>query len=373
MRLTLFLDHACNLRCTYCYNGQKFSRPMPRDVARRALDVALDACRGPDLVVALFGGEPLLDLGLVRDVVALAREAAGQRGKPLRFHVTTNGTLLDDERVALLRENDFTAQVSLDGCREAHDATRRFADGSPSHHVVVENTRRLMAAGVRVRVVSVMDPANVAHLADSLDFLADLGVRHLHFAPNVLGHWDDDACSRMEQGLRALGDRYMERLRRGMDLRLDPLHGKMVTHLATEECRSVRCAFGQDELAVAPSGRLYPCDRMVRADSDDDACMGDVWSGVDAVRLERLLAPRRTLDAECAACDLRDRCTHWCGCANWETTRNPGRPSALQCWLERAFVAEADRVAATLYGEKNPLFMTRFYEAPLVRIGRRGA
>jgi len=123
----------------------------------------------------------------------------------------------------------------------------------------------------------------------------------------------------------------------------------------------VVCRFGDGDVAVAPSGRLYPCERLVGEDTREELRIGDVEHGIDVGVRDRMLAQKSVVDPECAACELRGRCKHWCGCTNWETTGSLGRFSPLVCWLERSFIAEADRVASTLWAEKNPTFMRRFY------------
>jgi uncharacterized protein len=369
MKLTLFLNHRCNLRCAYCYTGEKFQRPMPLEVARRAVDFGLEEADRGFLLLSFFGGEPLLEVARMEEIVAYAERAAAARGKRLFLSLATNGTLLDPRRLALLRGHRFEVQVSIDGCAAAHDATRRYARGASSHARVVGTLRALAAAGFAVRTVAVVDPANAAHLGESFDFLMDLGVRYIHFSPNYSGRWDEGACERFEAALRDLGDRYMRRLRAGDDVRLDPLNGKVVTHLAQGYKEKNLCQFGQKEIAIAPSGRIYPCDRLVGEDNRDEVCIGDLESGIDAVRRDRMVRAKNAPDPECASCELQPRCMHWCGCANYETTGRVDRVSPIVCWFERCFIAEADRVANQLYAEQDPTFLRRFYvpEAPPVR------
>jgi radical SAM protein with 4Fe4S-binding SPASM domain len=130
------------------------------------------------------------------------------------------------------------------------------------------------------------------------------------------------------------------------------------------------CGFGRDELAVAPSGRIYPCDRAVRDDPGGETCLGDLESGLDPARRDALCARKDELDPECLACELRPRCTRWCGCSQLDTTGRLGRVSAVFCWLERTFIAEADRIAALLFSERNEAFLRRFY---LPRLAARRA
>lgn len=361
MDLTLFLNHRCNLRCTYCYTGRKFHRPMTREVAHQAIDFALPLAERGFLLLSFFGGEPLLELDLMEQALEYAILRCEEEGKRFFPAVATNGTVLNQRILDLLSRHQFQVQVSLDGCALSQDATRRFRNGRSSHARVEANLLRMQAEGLSPRVISVIDPKNAAHIGPSFDYLMDLGLRHIHFSPNYLGPWDEQNCETFEQALEDLATRYINRLRSGQDVRLDPLNGKIVTHLNKGYKEKNLCKFGQLEFTVAPSGRIYPCDRLVCEDDNPEICIGHVQQGLDKERRDRMVANKNQPDAECEACDLRPRCMHWCGCANFETTGDVGQVSPMVCWFERCFIAEADRVANTLYGEKDPTFLRRFY------------
>jgi uncharacterized protein len=373
MKLTLFLNHRCNLRCTYCYTGRKFHRPMSSELARRAVDFGLEQTDRPYLLISFFGGEPMLELERIEATVAYANHRAGQAGKRMFYAVATNGTLLDRRRLELLKAHRFQVQVSLDGCPAAQDATRRYRNGRSSYARIETNLKRLLAEGFTVRVVAVVDPKNAAFLGESFDHLMDLGVRQILFSPNYSGAWDDAACDTFEAALSDLCDRYAARFRAGQDVRLDPLNGKVVTHLAEGYKEKNLCQFGQQEIAISPSGKIYPCDRLVAEDNNPEVWIGDLATGLDTARRDALVRSKNTPDPECQRCELRPRCMHWCGCANYETSGNVGQVSPIICWFERCFIAEADRVANALYTERNPTFLRRFYVPELTLESRTPA
>jgi len=364
MNLTLFVNHRCNLRCTYCYTGRKFHRPMSVEIARRAVDFGLKQTDKKYLLLTFFGGEPMLEVELIEAAIAYARDRAEQAHKHLFLSMATNGTILDRRRLDLLKDNAFQVQVSLDGCPEAQDATRPFRNGRSSYKRVERSLLKLLAEGFNPRVVAVVDPANAAYMGPSFDHLMDLGLRKIHFSPNYNGAWDDAACDRFEEALTDLGDRFMARLRAGQDVRLDPLNGKVVTHLNQGYKEQNLCQFGQQEMSISPTGRIYPCDRLVAEDDNTDVIIGDLDSGLDIARRDHMVRNKNTPDEECAACDLLDRCMFWCGCANYETTGRVDQVSPIICWFERCFIAEADRVANILFSEKDPGFLQRFYIPP---------
>lgn len=399
MNLTLFLNHQCNLRCRYCYVGRKFDRAMPLPLAKRAVDFGLDRVRSlpalpaaerrgrarepsqgshPDrardgqLHLAFFGGEPLLELELMRAIANYAVAEAEKRELSVGFSLSTNGTLLDEPRLQFLRDFAVDVQVSADGCSRAQDLARPFTDGMGSFTAVDGNLRRLAQEGLVHQLVAVMTPATVPWLVESLRYLASLEVPEIYFAPDFSGDWSEDACAGFETAFRALTDAYAELFRGGILRRVDPLYGKIVTHLISGRQAPRRCGFGEEELAVSPQGRIYPCDRMVRQDDDPTYVLGDVTTGLDEARAHTLQERRRATDPECATCELGQRCATWCGCAQFETTGGLGRVSPLFCWLERLFITEADRLASALFAERNPTFLRDLYRLEPVKEPPRG-
>jgi len=361
VKVSLFLNHRCNLRCRYCYNGRHFDRAMPWDLARRSVDFGFEQAQRGFLLLSFFGGEPLIEIALLEKVVAHARAQAEQRDRRLFFALATNGTLLDTRRLQLIKAHGIRVQVSLDGCRRAQDANRLFINGRSTYRRAAASLVRLIGDGAQPRVVSVIDPSNLRYLVESFQALKDLGARNIYFVPNLHADWDEAARAQLESAMARLADRWAAGMRAGEDLQLDPFNGKVVAQLVRGARSPVRCAFGQSEYAISPKGRIYPCDRMVKTDEDTSQCLGDLDSGLDLAKRESLARSRERVDPECAGCEVRERCAWSCGCANHELTGDATRVSPTLCWFERTVIAQTDRVANALYAERDPTFMRRFY------------
>lgn len=361
VKVSLFLDHACNLHCRYCYNGPQFSRPMPSEVARKAVDFGFEQAGDGFLLVSFFGGEPLLRVDRMEEVIAYARAAAARRGRSVFFALSTNGTLLDERSLKLIKANAIRVQLSFDGSRHAQDANRRFLNNVSTFHRVSVALKRLVADGMQPRVVAVVDPRNARWLVESYESLLALGARNVYFVPDLTADWTEAAQHTLEKSLAALADRWAAGFREKGEAaaRLDPFHGKVVAQLMRGTKAPLRCAYGHREFAISPRGRIYPCDRMVKR--DDSVCLGDLESGLDRARQQKLLERRDAVEPECAQCEVRERCQNRCGCANHELTGDPGRVSPVLCWYERTVIRETDRVANALYAERNEGFTRAFY------------
>lgn len=201
----------------------------------------------------------------------------------------------------------------------------------------------------------------MAFLPQSYAHLCELGVSRWVLSPNYSGNWDEKACDALEATLFELADCYAEGFRKGASMRVENIDAKVFTHVQSAYTDRNMCSMGKREMAIAPSGRIYPCDRMVHEDDDLTLCIGHVDKGIDVDKRDSLLKAARAGDDECRSCEHRGRCMHWCGCVNTETTGHPGKVSPVVCWVQRCLIRAADRIAGELYVEKNPSFLKTFY------------
>ena len=366
MELTLFVEHQCNLRCTYCYNGSKFKATMPWEVAEKAIRTALSRSPGPVFDLSFFGGEPLLRLGLVRRSVELAASllpSFAPRPK-LRVLMNTNGTLLDNDAIALLAPNPLwqsTVFVSLDGPRDVHDKHRVRVDGKGSYDDVVRGMRRSLDAGISTVVMAVVGTKTAERMGESLELFLSLGVSNVLFNLDYHDDWDEASIEKLKAGLRAAGEVTMAAFRKGAAPLVDPLHTKILSHMTGGLPCAGRCTL-DTEVAVAPSGRLYPCGQMIGEDRSDQLVIGHVDTWIDRDRVAKLQKAKNKVEDTCAPCALRERCQSHCGCRHVALTGELGRIDAVLCETETAVIQEADRVAQILHEEQCPAFLRQYYQ-----------
>jgi uncharacterized protein len=361
----LFVDHLCNLACRYCYNGEHFSRPMSMQTAQKAVERALGV-RPPHLDVSFFGGEPLLRVSWIKDVVAYTERRAQEMGAaapPLRFVMNTNATALDEEALDLMAPpRPFAGFVSLDGDRETHDRNRVSSGGAGSYDKVVAGIRRLADRRIPYELVAVVGIDSARALGKTVRALAELAPRRIVLSPNFRDAWTDEALYDLRAGLADVASFWIERFRAGAIVRIDPLQTKILTHLHGGMPCPARCVLGQSEWTVAPSGNLYACAQMVGEDDREDLVIGHVDRGFDTTKIAALQADKNRVETTCAPCELRDRCQSHCGCRHLGLTGRLGEINAVLCETESAFLSAADHVAETLYAERCPAFVHHFYE-----------
>jgi uncharacterized protein len=369
MELTLVLTHACNLGCPYCYMGAKFGRRMPKEIGDKSLAWGFDRLMpGEEMQLGYFGGEPLMAWDLLQYFHLQARAIAHARGVKLIGAMTTNATLLTEERMEWLAAHNVVVAVSLDGIKAAHDATRPFVNGSSSHEQTLRGLAIALKHAPLTEVICVIDPANVKHMAESARFILDQGVRVLSLSMNYAGNWNEESIAVFEEQVERIGDEFERRFRAGQDIYIAGIDGKIVGRLkrGLKECD--KCSFGVGEVAVAPSGNLYPCERLVGEDNETRFQIGHIDRGIDTAKLSAINTRRTVLDPTCAACEIKDRCMNTCGCSNAMSSGDEAVPGAALCLSEQAYARVADRVAHNLFWEGNPIFLRKFYfeEQPVI-------
>ena len=365
IELTLFVDHQCNLRCSYCYNGAKFTRRMSADTMRKAVDLALSQPT-PHLDVAFFGGEPLLELDLLKETSEYVDEAISRLPPPRPTHrilLNTNGTLFDDESLDWLAPPRVaTVFVSLDGPRDVHNRYRVDAAGRGSFDRVMKGLEMLRDRGIAFQLLGVVSVDTAPRLAETAKLLLSQRARKATLSINYRDEWTEESCAALRQGLADAGDVWMRMFRNGTPFPFDPFHTKILTHLKGGIPCPSRCLLGGHEFTVVPSGRIYPCAQMVGEDSRHDLLIGHVDTGLERERMAELQALKDRVEQTCAPCAMKDRCQSHCGCRHLALSGTLGEITATLCETETAVIEAADRVAETLFSERCEAFVDYYYK-----------
>ncbi len=363
MHLTLCLTENCTLHCAYCYAGPKRTVTMSRDTVLAALDFALagNPSETEKFTIGFFGGEPLLEWDLLRWAHAQSVDKTKAKNIAPAFTLTTNLTLLSQEKADWLLAEKFYLGLSLDGTAAAHDALRIYPDGNGSHAECVAALRRVAGRGASAKIICVVHPRNVALLAESVEWIASEFGFEISLNPDFTASWQAADLATLAEQYARIGDFYIARFRAGHPLRINVIDGKIITHLkgGFEECD--KCRMGDREIAVSVRGNLYPCSRLVGGDDNLALRLGDVWRGLDPATFTRLVMRRGNANPACAECPVARRCMNWCGCVNYMDSGDVGLAGGFTCFHEKLAIKTADHCADTLWAERNPAFVERFF------------
>lgn len=326
--LCLHVAHTCNLNCSYCFAGQgkyKGERAvMSFETGKRALDFLVENSGSHvNLDVDFFGGEPLMNFDVVKRLVAYGRELEKAHGKNIRFTLTTNGVLLDDEVTDFCNREMHNVVLSLDGRKEVHDLFRKDYAGNGSYDKVVPNFKRFVEkrGDKEYYVRGTYTHNNTDFLKDILH-MADLGFKKLSIEPVVTA--PDDPCALTEDDLPTLFAQY-ERLADEMIKRNGEGRGFTFYHyminLTGGPCiykRVAGCGSGTEYLAVTPWGELFPCHQFV---GDPAYSMGDIRKGVTATALrDRFAACNAYTRPQCEDCWAKLYCSGGCAANAYHAT-----------------------------------------------------
>lgn len=362
--LTLCLTHDCTLRCRYCYAGRKYAHAMTRETAEAAIELGLQeaADRSCGLDIAFFGGEPLMEWELLQHCHGYLSTRAAEMSITVRYGITTNGTLLSQDKLEWMAERNYLIGLSLDGSPAMHDTNRRFADGRGSHAAVREALERINSIPtLRSKVICVVNPANHLYLREGVRWLRKHYGGEIGLNFDYWSEWTDEQFDSLTQELEGMVSDLTDTYRNGQPVRLEAIDGKIRSHLYENAGFCNHCHIGEQEIAVSVDGKLFPCSRMVGVGDEPEITFGDVRSGIDRARQHYYITTRGNATPECRICTLRHRCTNTCGCTNYAGTGTINQVSPFLCNLQQTLIRLADSMAETLYQEKNSAFMNKFY------------
>ncbi len=354
--LCLHIAHTCNLNCSYCFASQgKYHGDravMSFEVGKQALDflVANSGTRH-NLEVDFFGGEPLMNFQVVKELVAYARSIEQESGKHFRFTLTTNGLLIDDDVIDFANRECSNVVLSLDGRKEIHDRYRVDYAGSGSWEKIVPKFQKLVEArgGKNYYMRGTFTHANPDFLED-IKVMLDLGFNELSMEPVVAAEGDPAALT--EDDLPIVTEQY-EKLAALMIQRRK--EGKPFTFyhymidLTGGPCiykRISGCGSGTEYMAVTPWGDLYPCHQFV---GEEKFRLGDIWKGVNNTSVQDdFMACNVYAREECRTCWARLYCSGGCAANAYHATGSVRGVYEYGCKLFRkrmecAIMAEIDR------------------------------
>ena len=341
--MCLLIAMDCNLRCDYCFAGQgdycQGRKLMSFEVGKAALDYLLEnSGNRKNLEVDFFGGEPLMNWKVVKQLVEYGREKEKEYGKHFRFTITTNGTLLDDEKIDFINKEMHNVVMSIDGRKEINDRMRHRMDGSSAYDKIVPNYQRL-AEKRNYKDYYVRGTFTKYNLdfADDVFHLRELGFDQISIEPVVGEH--DEPYAITERELPAVFKEY-DRLT-GMILDNDRA-GKhfnffhFMLDLDQGPCAIKRlrgCGCGNEYVAITPDADIYPCHQFV---GKKEYLMGNITTGEFNMDMKKEFAGAHIYSKEdCKKCWARFYCSGGCNANNYEYMGDILKAHKVSCEMEK--------------------------------------
>lgn len=354
--LCLHVAHDCNLKCKYCFASQGNFKGenslMKLDTGKKALEfLASNSGNRKNLEVDFFGGEPLMNFSLVKDLVKYGREIEKEYDKNFRFTITTNGLLLDEDNMEFINENMDNIVLSLDGRKEVNDNMRKTINDGSSYDVIVPKFKEMVRKrGNKDYYIRGTFTSENLDFSKDIKHFYDEGFKKVSVEPVVT----DESISyalREEHLDRILGE-YEEFSKEYIKIKKsDPdfhfFH--FMIDLTQGPCvikRSVGCGAGSEYIAVTPEGDLYPCHQFV---GEEEFLLGNLEDGIINKKVrDKFKNSNIYTKEECNSCWARFYCSGGCHANNHYGNNDLMKPYNIACEMEKKRMECAISILASL-------------------------
>ncbi|MBQ1328183.1 MAG: thioether cross-link-forming SCIFF peptide maturase [Eubacterium sp.] len=353
--LCLNVSHDCNLACKYCFAGQGEYHGdralMSYEVGKQALDflVANSGSR-KNLEVDFFGGEPLMNLDVVKQLVEYGRSIEEEKGKKFRFTLTTNGVLLDDDFVEYANKELKNVVLSIDGRKEVNDRMRPTRNGKGSYDIIMPKFKEFAKKRQGEYYIRGTFTHNNLDFCDDVVNFIEEGFKEISMEPVVAA--PEEPYAIREEDVPVIKEQYDKLAKILVDKAKE---GKPVNFfhfnidLAGGPCvykRLSGCGSGTEYLAVTPWGDLYPCHQFV---GQEDFKLGDVWHGIDNEKIvEEFKCNNVYAKDKCKNCFARFYCSGGCAANAYQFHNKILEAYDIGCELEQKRIECALMMKAAL-------------------------
>ena len=341
--MCLHVAHDCNLKCEYCFASQgnfKGERSMmDLETGKKALlYLAQNSGNRRNLEVDFFGGEPLMNFGTVKDLVDYGRSIEQEYNKHFRFTITTNGVLLDDDKIQYINENMDNVVLSLDGRKTVNDAMRLTVGGEGSYDVILPKIKKMVQArGEKDYYVrGTFTSKNLDFGKDAINFHRE-GFKKISIEPVVAPEEMDyaireDHLGRILQEYEDFSKEYIRLTQEDKDF----MFFHFMIDLDQGPCvvkRAVGCGAGSEYLAVTPEGELYPCHQFV---GEKEFLLGTLETGIQNRELRDKFKLANVYNKEeCRNCWARFYCSGGCHANAHYAHNDIMKPYEIGCEMEK--------------------------------------
>ncbi len=338
--MELMLTEQCDQRCDYCFvEGKNSDWAMDSATARRAVDYLFrESRKKPRVRILFFGGEPLLAWDRIREVTVYAEEQARRTGQEVDFNMTTNGSLLDQERCEFLARHRIKYLISIDGGPLIHDRHRKRPDGRSSYRLIAGNLPLMKRYQPWLGARMTIHPDTVASLPESFSHLVELGFGQFLIGPASGLEWSDRDLEVYRDGMIEVARRLKRELDHGRKLRVNSLEESLKMRSGKRNYRG--CRAGRQSITVTGDGFLHPCSKMWGvAGREGLPPLGTLKEGITALNYRLRLCGMIPVDnSTCSGCPWEDLCPGGCFAVNYQETGDIFQPAPFECRIQERTV-----------------------------------
>lgn len=341
--MCLNIAHDCNLRCKYCFASTgdfgKGRKLMTFETGKKAIDFLLEkSLDRKNLELDFFGGEPLMNFDVVKQIVEYARSREAEYGKKFRFTITTNGVLLDDDKIDFINLEMSNVVLSIDGRKEVNDYMRKRVDGSGCYDKIMPAFKKLVEKrGDKEYYVRGTFTKNNLDFSNDVFDLYNNGFDQISVEPVVCEASADYAITEKElpaifKEYERLAERILENEKKGK--RFNFFHFMLDLDQGPCAIKRLRgCGCGNDYVAITPDGDIYPCHQFVGIEKFK---MGNIDEGTFDTNMKSYFSKTHVYTKpECKKCWAKFYCSGGCNANNYQYAGDVHNAHKLSCQLQK--------------------------------------
>jgi uncharacterized protein len=334
--IALILTENCNLRCNYCYayKGEN-SKCLDMDIstAKSAIDLLFkNNPNSEGYGIIFFGGEPLLNYNLMKEVVLYAKELFSKNNKQVGFTMTTNGTILSSEIIKLLKEHNFSIQVSFDGPKEIHNKNRYYANGKGSFEKVLQNIKTIKENDIIFSLRTTI-PAN-SNFYEIIKFMEELQISfgfgftvNTKFKSKSITDYVNKNFKEFDSLYEKLMNYYFEKFSSGAPIYCSNIK-TCLDRIENQLAKKISCTAGRAMMTVDPSGDIFTCQNIPNY---KEARIGTIKSNINKFINNKFIAPNVERISECNKCWIKYLCAGGCYYEKYVDNKDVFKPSWGKC------------------------------------------
>lgn len=341
--MCLNIAHDCNLRCKYCFASTgdfgKGRKLMTFETGKKAIDFLLEkSLDRKNLELDFFGGEPLMNFDVVKQIVEYARSREAEYGKKFRFTITTNGVLLDDDKIDFINREMSNVVLSIDGRKKVNDYMRKRVDGSGCYDKIMPAFKKLVEKrGDKEYYVRGTFTKNNLDFSNDVFDLYNNGFDQISVEPVVCEASADYAITEKElpaifKEYERLAERILENEKKGKKFNF--FHFMLDLDQGPCAIKRLRgCGCGNDYVAITPDGDIYPCHQFVGI---EEFKMGNIDEGTFDTNMKSYFSKTHVYTKpECKKCWAKFYCSGGCNANNYQYAGDVHNAHKLSCQLQK--------------------------------------
>lgn len=311
--LNLELTESCNLRCSYCcekVNEKMKYTSIDMMTAMQGIDLAfneIEKLKENEIYVTFYGGEPLIEFNKMKKICNYVTRKAKENNLKTKFSIITNGTLFNKEIIEYMIKNNFDLTLSLDGTPEMHDINRKDIANKGSYEKIYSNMNYLrdytQQTDKLVKINMVIAKNTYKNFHNNVRYIYDLGFRYINSGMDLYEYWEEEELEILEKELNKVIELWFNKIHE-KDMFVWEQLDTVIKRIMTKKREHYYCGAGVKAIYINTKGLIFPCNQCTK----EDACIGDVYNGINKEKSILFHNYNRNLKNECLKCSIKDKC-----------------------------------------------------------------